>query len=502
MHNARFALILLALALPGVSAFAQSDTTGYRDMMEEVLDPVCLNCHSSDLTGGARNGALATVNFDTYTLAAVNADRGNTRAQAGTMPPASFGSQLTDAQKATFQSWVDDSTALGTVVDYQDMRDSVFVPVCLNCHDSNKSGSERNGAVPGVDFDTFELARGDSERGNIRVQAGTMPPASFGQLTDSQKSAFQDWVWLDTPSGEFVTFETVVDSLFTPSCILCHDSNKSGGDRNGAPDGVDFDTYESAVDNRYITNNRVQSATSGIHGPQDQSIKDMVFDWIYAGTPESDSPSGPVCDLDGNGSLEIADAIWLVIFIHGNEYDETYDINGDGHFSISDAIRLILNIREGICGDSGTLLAGGYVAPQWLAELTDDEVAYVENILGLLGLTEEEEAVLRATMHGESVRATLPRAFSLAQNSPNPFNPVTTISYTVPGGYGADVRIEVFDISGRLVSTLVDQYREPGSYSVFWEGTDSYGARVSSGVYFYRMSAGEFVQTRKMVLLK
>jgi len=106
-----------------------------------------------------------------------------------------------------------------------------------------------------------------------------------------------------------------------------------------------------------------------------------------------------------------------------------------------------------------------------------------------------------ATREKES-RATLPRAFMLGQNFPNPFNPATTISYSVPEGPAVHVTLKVYDIRGNLVRILVDEVREAGAYSVSWEATDRAGRQVSSGVYLYRLQAGDFLQTRKMVLLK
>ncbi len=94
-----------------------------------------------------------------------------------------------------------------------------------------------------------------------------------------------------------------------------------------------------------------------------------------------------------------------------------------------------------------------------------------------------------------------PLAFALGQNIPNPFNPLTAITYDVPAG-GADVNISIYDVSGRRVRELVNERRNPGSWSVHWDGDDDRGQRVASGVYFYRMRAGEFVDTKKMVLLK
>jgi flagellar hook assembly protein FlgD len=95
----------------------------------------------------------------------------------------------------------------------------------------------------------------------------------------------------------------------------------------------------------------------------------------------------------------------------------------------------------------------------------------------------------------------VPAAFALAANVPNPFNPTTTIRYDIPAG-GADVNITIYDVAGRMVRELVDRHRAPGTWSVQWNGDDARGQRVASGVYFYRMRAGSFSDTRKMVLLK
>jgi len=95
----------------------------------------------------------------------------------------------------------------------------------------------------------------------------------------------------------------------------------------------------------------------------------------------------------------------------------------------------------------------------------------------------------------------VPLAFTLHANVPNPFNPITTIAYDIPAG-GADVDISVFDVSGRLVRQLVHEHRPAGVSSAQWKGDDDRGQRVASGVYFYRMRAGAFVDTKKMVLLK
>ena len=99
--------------------------------------------------------------------------------------------------------------------------------------------------------------------------------------------------------------------------------------------------------------------------------------------------------------------------------------------------------------------------------------------------------------------AKLPKISCLAQNSPNPFNPSTTISYTVASVESlVPVKLEVFNMRGQLIRTLVNELAEPGEYSFFWLGLDDHGKELPSGVYFYRMRAGDFVATRKMVIVK
>jgi hypothetical protein len=95
----------------------------------------------------------------------------------------------------------------------------------------------------------------------------------------------------------------------------------------------------------------------------------------------------------------------------------------------------------------------------------------------------------------------LPRG-GLEQNYPNPFNPTTTFRYTVAAD-GA-VRLQVFDVSGRLVRTLVDEYQagSPITRTISWNGRDDAGTPAPSGVYLYKLTAGGFTDTRKMVLLK
>ncbi len=94
----------------------------------------------------------------------------------------------------------------------------------------------------------------------------------------------------------------------------------------------------------------------------------------------------------------------------------------------------------------------------------------------------------------------LPLAFELRQNYPNPFNPETHISYSLPEN--GEVRLNIYNMLGQRVKVLVDEYQHAGTQTVTWDGRNENGERVSSGIYFYKLQAGELVQTRKMTLMK
>lgn len=106
----------------------------------------------------------------------------------------------------------------------------------------------------------------------------------------------------------------------------------------------------------------------------------------------------------------------------------------------------------------------------------------------------------QATDVVEEEQILLPTPFVLHQNHPNPFNFSTRIDYHL--SYPTEVRIVIYNILGQKIKTLIDQYQPRGRKTIFWDGADKRGVPVSSGIYFYKIQAGKFSESKKIVLLK
>ena len=140
-----------------------------------------------------------------------------------------------------------------------------------------------------------------------------------------------------------------------------------------------------------------------------------------------------------------------------------------------------------------------------------EQAAYPQNYICTLRPRDEQDyrqrvqkllALLRGIQTGQnsSQAPPIPENYFLAQNYPNPFNPITTISYGLPEP--AHVKITVYDILGRKVITLLEADESAGYHKALWDSKSHQGTEVSSGVYFYRIEANDFVDVKKMVLLR
>jgi len=174
---------------------------------------------------------------------------------------------------------------------------------------------------------------------------------------------------------------------------------------------------------------------------------------------------------------------------------EALAINSDGQiFAV--AFQTFFNLDDGIYvssdnGDNWTQLNSGLGASTSIKSLAISRDGFV--FAGTRG-----SGVFRSvqtTTSVEEITGEIPTSFSLEQNYPNPFNPSTTIQFTVEKS--SHVILKLFDITGREVTMLVDETFTPGSYSTVFEADG-----LPSGIYFYRITAGEFMQTKKLTLLK
>lgn len=154
-------------------------------------------------------------------------------------------------------------------------------------------------------------------------------------------------------------------------------------------------------------------------------------------------------------------------------------------------------------------------------ELTDEEIQRLRDEGFEVTITETTEGIKQIMLRKNSgdaakfgdedpfaediplekeLSATLPEGYELSQNYPNPFNPTTKIDFTVPNA--EHVTVEIINLMGQKVRTLVDETVGAGVHSVEWDATNDYGEKVSSGMYFYRLKVGAAAQSKKMTLLK
>ncbi len=270
----------------------------------------------------------------------------------------------------------------------------------------------------------------------------------------------------------------------------------------------------------------------------------------------SSAPGDPGCltgDLNCDGTLNILDIVTMVnMVLNVIDDDPAADLNGDGVINILDVItllNLVLGSRTIDTGDylgtdaiiyqsenSVSLSANGNIAGFQMrvkadmielntnipltVETNKTQEEYVIVAYGLAGetLTGEQiqlftasagfeiTSVIVANVLGDAMdtdltTTPLPETFELSQNFPNPFNPSTEILFTV--GNDELVSLNIYDIQGRLVSSLIDNsFYSAGSYKMNWDGKNQYGTQVPSGMYLYKLESSNQIVTRKMVLMK
>ena len=200
-------------------------------------------------------------------------------------------------------------------------------------------------------------------------------------------------------------------------------------------------------------------------------------------------------DVNGDGDVNIADLV-LVAGALNKTGQKHADVNGDGDVNIAD---LVL-----VAGALNTSAAAPSLDPQLLSTLTAADVKQWLSQAQQLSLTDDTS--LRGIQFLEQLLAVLtPKQTALLPNYPNPFNPETWIPYHL--AKNTDVTLYIYAMNGTLVRTLAIGHQTEGvyqsrSHAAYWDGKNTLGESVASGVYFYVLKAGDFSATRKMLIMK
>lgn len=148
-------------------------------------------------------------------------------------------------------------------------------------------------------------------------------------------------------------------------------------------------------------------------------------------------------------------------------------------------------------------ILGSYIWPNFIFPNTyEEEMAYFKRWLNdrVEWIDAHIDSLANPPPKGDTQKPETIKNYDLNQNYPNPFNPFTTIKYQLSSS--ADIDLTIFNALGQAVRTLVKQYQAAGKYSVEWDGRNESGAVMPTGLYFYRLKAGNFLETRKMVLMR
>ena len=187
-------------------------------------------------------------------------------------------------------------------------------------------------------------------------------------------------------------------------------------------------------------------------------------------TSATDARSVYAIDMDGDGDMDVLSASRNDDKIAWYEADEFQNFTPHTISSTSDEPRSVFAIDMDGDGDIDVLSASS----------GDDKIAWYRN-----------DGVVSV----ESISNEIPIEFSLNQNHPNPFNPSTNIQFSLP--QSSYVTLEVFNTLGERVGVLASEELSAGTYNYSWDASN-----LTSGIYFYKLQAGEFVETKKMMLLK
>ena len=366
----------------------------------------------------------------------------------------------------TRSGWVPASN--GAYTFHQDQSDYPFVNSQNNVLYARVRAREAEGNLSPWSSEYPELHSGDG--GPVRAEYDVVPPAVIGCNVDSVKAprfnsghvvnVILEWNPSEDEQSGVHRYEIVRNDTTVVGVVLSAEKRFRFTDRNLAGDS-------SLLDHRWTVH-----AIDSANNRQPEGIAAQVPNLIQP--PETGRFTPP-----NRLSWEESETVFPV-----EEIRYRVQVTND-------------SILFGIPG-------GAYEASAWLDTAS---YSFRRQHEPLYWRVKARAGELESPWSGIFDNYTLPvsnKKFLVTQNYPNPFNPTTVIYYTVPENRSAGmaVRIDIYDLRGRRVKTLVDGYKTSGVYSVTWNGTNETGKVCASGVYYYRIHAGTNVVTRKMLFLR
>ncbi len=364
------------------------------------------------------------------------------------------------------------------------------------------------------------------------------------------------------PVDEFSADSAIAFIVFEPGCALdtaeivfdttCVEADKAQF-CTVLTDEIGYDIFPEIVFNTMSFEKYVPGDANGSCAT---NISDAVYiiNYVFVSGTEP-FYYGYAGDANGDCDVNVSDAVWIINYVFNNgpeprpycyntlnyctEYEDgaflkgfkpqaelfiskdgnsvSYDMAAPGNVQgVQFEFRPVGEVRDVVFSANapGLQMFEGYVDGLYKVGLLDMNGQAVlgpdvENLISVAfngnGRLDLEEAILTGDDGVQydvsmSLNKSVPDKFSLDQNYPNPFNPETEISYSIPSG--SHVTLEVYNITGQKVVTLIDGYQEAGRHTARWDSRDEQGDGVASGIYLYRLTAGEYTQTRKMTLMK
>ena len=236
-------------------------------------------------------------------------------------------------------------------------------------------------------------------------------------------------------------------------------------DENELSDTTDFTLTVTAVNDPPEVFSVIYPTVSDTFSTHMNSDTLIAFNWEKSSDVDSD----------------VTYTLTIELEFFGNTYTDVHEIITDTTISISsNSLDSLLNVTY------------QYEATfTYYVHSSDDEYTVSSDI---------GEFIFSREVLGINDGLFVPKTFTLHQNYPNPFNPVTKLRYDLP--QDSHVRVTVYDMLGNVINNLVHDNQNSGYKSVQWDATNNQGQQVSAGVYLYSIEAGDFRQTKKMILLK